>query len=634
MWRPSEVAFLVWALEQMTKTSIGLLLVTGVVFSAACGGGTTTSTGAGGGTTTTTTTTTTGGGGTGGDTTTSTTTSTTSSSSGSSTSTGGPGTDLGGPCKVAADCTGMMCFDETTTGWPSGGCTAACDDATPTCMVGTTTGACLDDGTGMGVCLKTCKTAGSDECGTGYQCNDIAGDGTVLVCTPKCTANAQCPTVGTCDTTQGFCIAPETDCTNGKDDDGDGFIDCEDATSCQGTAACKPGTNDTGHPCTLATDCKATGGDPFCFDEATQGYPKGYCSEYCSLTTNDCTSAGAFCIDAKLQSGNGLCVQGCTTAADCLTPGYACTDVAGKKACLPACTLDSQCAKFCNADTGDCAQTDENCTNGMDDDGDGLIDCEDLDCKATCTPMITMACVASTAAVASNMSDTTTGSDVFGGSCTGSGAHEKIYSITPGVLGDIGTLDLVLSSAKDQGMYVRSACGDATTELACADLQQGGTDEVLQIEVKGGVPLTLFVDGFQAGEEGLFTLKANYASTPPLCTAAAAAVLGANASTTAGSTTAFKGSCTGAAAEEKLFKFTPATTGMLHLVLSSATDQGIYVRSDCNSIATELGCSDASPGGTDETLDVPVTAGTPLTIFVDGFSPGEAGAFTLTVTVM
>lgn len=619
----------------MTKTSVGMLLVTGVVMTAACSGGGITSTGAGGATTSTTATTGAGGmgGDTGGSTSVTSTTSTTSSTA-TSTGTGGPTGDLGGPCKVNGDCLGKACFDETSTGWPSGGCTAACDVRAPTCTVGSTTGACLDDGTGAGVCILTCTKVGGSECGPAYECNDLAGNGTVLVCLPACTTNAQCPTVGTCDAMQGFCIAPEVDCENGMDDDGDGFIDCEDATSCQGTAACKPGATDTGHPCAAATDCKATGGDPFCFDEPTQGFPKGYCSEYCDLTTDDCTSVGALCVDAKLDSGNGLCVLGCTTVADCPTPGYECRDVGGQKACLPACTLDSQCSMFCNSDTGNCSTMDESCANGTDDDADGFTDCEDLDCAATCSPMVTMACLAPAAALASNMADTTAGPNLFAATCTGGGSHEAIYSITPGVLGDVGTLSLVLISATDQGIYVRTACGDGTTELGCSDLQGGGIDESLEVDVKGGVPVTLFVDGFSPGGEGPFTLTTAFTSTPPLCAAAAAATLGANASDTTASTKVFKGSCTGAGAEEKSFKFTPATSGTLHLVLNSATDQGIYVRTDCKDTATELGCSDASPGGTNETLDVPVTTGVPVTIFVDGFAPGEAGPFTLTVSVM
>ncbi len=58
------------------------------------------------------------------------------------------------------------------------------------------------------------------------------------------------------------------------------------------------------------------------------------------------------------------------------------------------------------------------------------------------------------------------------------------------------------------------------------------------------------------------------------------------------------------------------------------------MRTDCTDTATELGCSDAKSGGTDEMLDVPVTTGVPVTLFVDGFAPGEASAFTLTVSVM
>jgi hypothetical protein len=70
-------------------------------------------------------------------------------------------------------------------------------------------------------------------------------------------------------------------------------------------------------------------------------------------------------------------------------------------------------------------------------------------------------------------------------------------------------------------------------------------------------------------------------------------------------------------------------------VLSSATDQGVYVRTDCLDGGTELGCADTMIGGADEVLDVAVTTGVPVFIFVDGYlSPMQAGPFTLTLTLM
>jgi cysteine-rich repeat protein len=57
-----------------------------------------------------------------------------------------------------------------------------------------------------------------------------------------------------------------------------------------------------------------------------------------------------------------------------------------------------------------------------------------------------------------------------------------------------GQLDLSLSSMKNQGLYVRSACEDKATELACANSAVGGTPETLALGVTAGTPLYVFVD--------------------------------------------------------------------------------------------------------------------------------------------
>ena len=46
---------------------------------------------------------------------------------------------------------------------------------------------------------------------------------------------------------------------------------------------------------------------------------------------------------------------------------------------------------------------------------------------------------------------------------------------------------------------------------------------------------------------------------------------------------------------------------------------------------TSAGCFDAVAGGTDEVGAFDVTAATPVTIIVDGFTPAEVSAFTLTL---
>lgn len=273
------------------------------------------------------------------------------------------------------------------------------------------------------------------------------------------------------------------------------------------------------------------------------------------------------------------------------------------------------------------------------------------------------------------------------GSCLIGEAPEIIYQVTPA---QTGMLDLTLDSSEDLGLYARSTCDDAAAELGCTDLEVQGGTEILRIPVTAGQPVWVFVDGYNPDQAGTFTLSiASRAITcgdsrvegaeecdPPdmaTCTAECtripeicddgqdndvdqlvdcedaadcgsdaacplAMVCGAapliNQPSTAGDASTgqglFAGSCTGGAlSPEALLAYTPQQTGALLLTLQSATNQGLYVRTDCADGATELGCLDDAAGGVDETLVVPVEQGRTVTVFVDAAEPAQAGPFTV-----
>ncbi|MGA1018502.1 MAG: putative metal-binding motif-containing protein, partial [Phycisphaerales bacterium] len=111
-------------------------------------------------------------------------------------------------------------------------------------------------------------------------------------------------------------------CDNGVDDDCDGLVDCEDA-DCANAPECG-GTGVCGDP--AAGDCCEANGTPYCSDESC-------CSAVCAVDP--------FCCETSWDS---ICVE------------------AAGKICDP------------------CAPPQEICGNGTDDDGDGLVDCEDPDC--------------------------------------------------------------------------------------------------------------------------------------------------------------------------------------------------------------------------------------------------------------
>jgi len=111
------------------------------------------------------------------------------------------------------------------------------------------------------------------------------------------------------------------------------------------------------------------------------------------------------------------------------------------------------------------------------------------------------------------------------------------------------------------------------------------------------------------------------------------AIIGANAGDTTSGTALINTAC-GAdpGTNEKVFSFTPATTGYLSITLASPSDdQGFAVRTDCADIATEIACVDDVAAGTDELGFVEVVAATPLTIIVNAFTTTDSGPFTLTL---
>ncbi len=153
-------------------------------------------------------------------------------------------------------------------------------------------------------------------------------------------------------------IYPETNCTDLVDNDLDGALDCDDVTACQGVPQCDTGPNGTGQPCNAHNECIATGGDPICLP-IWWGYDGGYCSEFCDLVMDDC-SGDAQCVDLGVST-HGVCFDGCTDSTDC-RPGYACVD---RGLASKICTIPPE----------------TQCNDGVDNDSDQLLDCEDPDCQ-------------------------------------------------------------------------------------------------------------------------------------------------------------------------------------------------------------------------------------------------------------
>jgi hypothetical protein len=85
---------------------------------------------------------------------------------------------------------------------------------------------------------------------------------------------------------------------------------------------------------------------------------------------------------------------------------------------------------------------------------------------------------------------------------------------------------------------------------------------------------------------------------------------------------------------ELVYQVVPVITGTLNLTLTinePTADLGVYVETTCGDATTLIGCADSAFAGETETLSIPVTAGVPVFVYVDGYSDMDAGAFTIDV---
>lgn len=166
-------------------------------------------------------------------------------------------------------------------------------------------------------------------------------------------------------------------CRNARDDDHDGLVDCAD-DDCSTSSAC--GASPVGSRCENDTDC--AGG--VCILEDPYGFPGGYCSTPCLPDVGACGAGGGLCVHFPVGPHAAVCWKACVFGEDtCDDALYSCQGVSSDEyACGPECTAHADCPVLgnCNFDRGFCDALLEDCSNGQDDDGEGYVDCNDLNC--------------------------------------------------------------------------------------------------------------------------------------------------------------------------------------------------------------------------------------------------------------
>lgn len=224
---------------------------------------------------------------------------------------------------------------------------------------------------------------------------------------------------------------------------------------------------------------------------------------------------GEGCDDGGIEPGDGC------DAACAVEGGFVCEPdpITGRSRCRPVvCVDDDDCFDDDRCRDGACGPPGEICDDGVDDDGDGAVDCLDPDCEGdpACAPADACAAPAPIVGPGIYEGDTAGGFATFTEAdpdCVDSpiaaDSAEAVFALTPAADGDLCLS--TLGSTFDTVLYVRAdACDDPAAEVACnddADAIAGGNRAALTLAVSAGRTWFVFVDGFGAANDGPFVLR-------------------------------------------------------------------------------------------------------------------------------
>lgn len=233
--------------------------------------------------------------------------------------------------------------------------------------------------------------------------------------------------------------------------------------------------------------------------------------------------------------------------------------------------------------------------------------------------------------------DTFTAADDLSGSCGGAGSPDTVYRI------DLTSRTRVRASFTSAEYppiaYLRSTCGDTTTELGCAApaaLSAGVSTELDETLAAG--TYYLVVDGTRAdtfGSSSMALRMDDLGALDAACRSAAQIRPGTQIEgDTTGATDRFQATCAGGAASPDLvYRLVIRRTSTVRISSEQEEwDGAIYIRSDCADATTERGCNDDAGDNRHSMIETELEAGT-YYVFMDGFASGNAGEFTLDVEV-
>ena len=410
------------------------------------------------------------------------------------------------------DCNGLVdCFDPACQGQPS-----CIDRKKEICTNGID-----DDGNGLIDCKDpacfgdpACFVPGHEICNNGLDDDD---DGLVDCKDPDCFLDASCVAhTGT------------EICDNGIDDNGDKLVDCSDP-QCKSFPACLNSACKADVDFGSIAASGATVTRTFSTVGATASYstcaPPGGVARVASfsmaapadLKLDFSQGKGSAHVVAVFRAGVGqACDQNlvdCLRVGEDATAAHTFNRLAAGNYWIVVQSFTGTVGSITITLSTSQTTTPEICNNGIDDDGDGAIDCADLDCAAAsncrpCAADINLGALVVGDAPKTTLVDTTTGSDRYHPSCAGNSTGKDIvvrftFKATAGLL-----LDLTQTSGDHAyGIYSMPKAGDScdTDEGGCSYLGVRRNVEASWWPLAAGEYLLIF-KAIAPGKEGRINL--------------------------------------------------------------------------------------------------------------------------------
>jgi hypothetical protein len=182
-------------------------------------------------------------------------------------------------------------------------------------------------------------------------------------------------------------------------------------------------------------------------------------------------------------------------------------------------------------------------------------------------------------------------------------------------------------------LYLQSSCGQPSSEVACVTGQTGAALPSLERVLSRG-QYFLVVDGLSENEFGEFEMDLELTSTRDIerqCRAATLLRPGTPVTGTTSGMDEFHASCgDGAQSGEDIYRLRLTRRQRVRVSLESSYDAVLYLRRSCLDESTEVACNDDHQDTRNSMVEATLDRGT-YYVFVDGFSSGNQGQYTLRV---